>query len=181
MKNMNSKKGFTLIELLIVIAIIAVLAVAFLPTLLGAPAKGRDTSRIASLEKIQKVLINTNLANKAFPATSGVVASALTYGTTTWGADSDIAGGFGGVFPVDPKSAWAYYYDAAPTVNTIKYNFGLYAMMETDKSANSTCQATFSANKIASIAIKTLGTKGTTFATDTTSATTDACYTILAQ
>lgn len=46
------RKGFTLIELLIVIAIIAVLAVAFLPSVLGAPSKARDTKRMEDVKKI---------------------------------------------------------------------------------------------------------------------------------
>ncbi|MDX9971313.1 MAG: type II secretion system protein, partial [Candidatus Gracilibacteria bacterium] len=57
----KNRKGFTLIELLIVITIIGILAVAFLPTLLGAPAKGRDTQRIADLQKLQKVMVNADL------------------------------------------------------------------------------------------------------------------------
>ena len=43
---MQNRSAFTLIELLIVITIIGILAVAFLPQLLGAPSKSRDTVRI---------------------------------------------------------------------------------------------------------------------------------------
>ena len=62
MKNPMNKKGFTLIELLIVISIIGILAVAFLPSMLNAPAKARDTERIAHLTKIANFLTleNTN-------------------------------------------------------------------------------------------------------------------------
>ena len=42
-------KGFTMVELMIVIAIIGVLAVALIPTLTGAQAKARDTSRISGV------------------------------------------------------------------------------------------------------------------------------------
>lgn len=51
-----SKKAFTLIELLIVIAIIAILTVAFLPGALKAPAKARDAQRIKAVNDIAAVL-----------------------------------------------------------------------------------------------------------------------------
>ena len=49
-------KAFTLIELLIVIAIIAILTVAFLPGALKAPAKARDAGRVKSINDIAAVL-----------------------------------------------------------------------------------------------------------------------------
>lgn len=49
-------KAFTLIELLIVIAIIAILTVAFLPGALKAPAKARDAGRIKAINDIATVL-----------------------------------------------------------------------------------------------------------------------------
>ncbi|MBI5754091.1 type II secretion system protein [Candidatus Peregrinibacteria bacterium] len=136
MKNLNSKKGFTLIELLIVIAIIAVLAVALLPTLLGAPAKGRDTARIASLQKIQKVLVNANLAGKPYPAISGKIADALTYagygGTNTW---AELKPDFGGTLPVDPTSSFSYYFVKAFST----YSFGVWAQVEILTNGNANC------------------------------------------
>lgn len=46
-------KAFTLIELMIVIAIIAILSVAFLPSALKAPAKARDAGRMKNVRDIQ--------------------------------------------------------------------------------------------------------------------------------
>lgn len=50
------KKAFTLIELLIVIAIIAILTVAFLPGALKAPAKARDAGRVKAINDIAATL-----------------------------------------------------------------------------------------------------------------------------
>lgn len=140
----NSKKGFTLIELLIVIAIIAVLAVAFLPTILGAPAKGRDTARIASLQKIQKVIVNADLEGRtlSIPANGACLPAAIFSAT-------DIAA-FGGTFPMDPLSRTGTYVNgsqgcaisggkflakSSPGV----YKFGLYSWMENCSAANTLC------------------------------------------
>lgn len=150
---MNSKKGFTLIELLIVIAIIAVLAVAFLPTLLGAPAKGRNTARIAALQKIQKVLVSTNLDNgKAYPDTGGLilangaaVGTALANGSITAASNwnTDYAAAFGGSLPVDPASGKGYYYVVKANTPGGAYSFGVFALLEDgDNSPNATCDAT---------------------------------------
>jgi prepilin-type N-terminal cleavage/methylation domain-containing protein len=52
MRNRFSKLGFTLIELLIVITIIGILAVVFLPSIMGAPEKARDAARQADVSNI---------------------------------------------------------------------------------------------------------------------------------
>lgn len=138
MKSPISKKGFTLIELLIVIAIIAVLAIAFVPTLLSAPAKGRDSARIADLQKIQKVLINGNLEGTAYPATGCV-------NETTF---ASFLTALGGTVPKDPQKTnvvsdctgtYKYILKPAATGGTSSYSFGLYAHVELEKTANAKC------------------------------------------
>ncbi|MFA6278431.1 MAG: type II secretion system protein [Pedobacter sp.] len=150
MKMFNSKKGFTLIELLIVIAIIAVLAVAFLPTILGAPAKGRDTARIASLQKIQKVLIAGDLVGTPYPSfPAGTCIDSTTF--------SNYLTSLGGAIPNDPSNRSGttdfaastltpkgcagtapgkFFYKSAPSTS---YKFGLYAVMENCSAANAQC------------------------------------------
>jgi prepilin-type N-terminal cleavage/methylation domain-containing protein len=46
MTKLNNRKGFTLVELVLVIAIIGIIAVIALPSILGAPSRARDTSRM---------------------------------------------------------------------------------------------------------------------------------------
>jgi hypothetical protein len=52
LKKTGNFDGFTIVDNYIIITIIGILAVAFLPTILGAPAKGRDDHRISDVEKM---------------------------------------------------------------------------------------------------------------------------------
>ena len=62
-------KGFTMVELMIVIAIIGVLAVALIPTFIGAQSKARDTGRAAALANASTSLASFNNDNGYFPGT----------------------------------------------------------------------------------------------------------------
>ena len=140
------KKGFTLIELLIVIAIIGILAVAFVPTIMGAPSKGRDTTRIADIQKIQKVVIAADLEGSTdIPSASNCITDDDT------GANfNPFKADFGGVVPVDPQGASVtygattkkacangeYYFVVSPGT----YSYAVMAVTENIESANTTCE-----------------------------------------
>lgn len=79
------KKGFTLLELLIVIAIIAILSVALLPTITGAPAKARDAARVSAVESIVTVIEKIVLDGGSYP-TSVAAGECLTNTANTAGA-----------------------------------------------------------------------------------------------
>lgn len=144
----KNRKGFTLIELLIVITIIGILAVAFLPTLLGAPAKGRDTQRIADLQKLQKVMVNADLEGKAYPDDSGCVISSEPADSTTI-KFSEYVTALGGALPVPPREednkeincegSYGYIYEPAG------YKFALITELEGSENANTACPATYDA------------------------------------
>lgn len=146
----QKRKGFTLIELLIVITIIGILAVAFLPTLLGAPAKGRDTQRIADLQKLQKVMVNADLEGEAFPVASACLNAAAYATGTTPGAFNKYLSALGGAYPEDPSpvdyngtvgsiaaNCGTYVYLASTEVTG--YQFGLYTKVENKANGNAKC------------------------------------------
>lgn len=111
---MKSKKGFTLIELLIVIAIIAVLAVAFLPQVLGAPSKGRDAQRLAQMQKLQQFLTAESVSGATLPSASACFSVAAADGNIVKLINDNIAD-FGGVFPKDPQDGSNTATGATPT------------------------------------------------------------------
>ena len=126
-----NKKAFTLIEILIVIAIIGILSTAFLPSILGAPSKGRDAARIETINKVGDFLILKNAEGVALP-------DVLNYdyfkadGTSYKGDFADFLtpyiADFGGVFPGDPMPDWcAIAGEGACTGNSLKeYRAGAF-------------------------------------------------------
>ncbi|MFA7686156.1 MAG: prepilin-type N-terminal cleavage/methylation domain-containing protein [Candidatus Gracilibacteria bacterium] len=133
MRVITNKKGFTLIELLIVITIIGILAVAFLPSLLGSPAKARDVQRMEDVKKIAGYVVSsgTNFPTAYINSTSAVLN----------GLNANIKANlnsFGGKFPQDPvptnyavvnqvlsKGSYIYY-----KYTTGDYSFGVFAKVE---------------------------------------------------
>ncbi|MFA6917709.1 MAG: type II secretion system protein [Candidatus Gracilibacteria bacterium] len=96
------KKGFTLIELLIVVAILGILAVAFLPSIMGAPGKARDTARLAEVSNIVDKIVAKDLAGTP-PTSSGCIAGARTgIGTVPAAPTLLLATDFEKGFPQDP-------------------------------------------------------------------------------
>lgn len=138
-----TKKGFTLIELLIVITIIGILAVAFLPSLLGAPSKARDTQRVTQLQKIATVLVSSSLTD-TLRTSSGCIAGS---GDGKYVLD---AADFGGQVPTDPNGAdvsgdsvgcdgeYLYVYHPAGDDDTT-YSYGLYTHLENWENGNLVC------------------------------------------
>ena len=143
MKNRKSILGFTLIELLIVITIIGILAVVFLPTILGAPEKARDATRQAALSNAVQAIEAGRLEGEDVDS---LVDKCLS------GIDAKWHPFFGGsVVPTDPLDEHAavatvaqgcgdkgeYFLDAPTAAETWKYR--IYARMEMDDNMTAPC------------------------------------------
>ena len=98
-KSVSTSKGFTLIELLIVITIIGILAVALLPSVLGAPARARDAARKADLNNIIAAIETFNSDNQHYPGKGGCVDAVGD------GSNTNVLNGYfqGGTPPKDPQ------------------------------------------------------------------------------
>lgn len=126
----TNKRGFTLMELLIVIAILGILGVAFVPTILKAPAKARDAVRVKKVQDMH-VAIEAYFAERGQlppPDADGVCFSdrvAANLGVTEEPKDPNQLGSCG----AGEKAKWFVY-----KVVGNKYVIG--AKMENPTSAN---------------------------------------------
>lgn len=153
MKKTNSSKGFTLIELLIVITIIGILAVALLPSILGAPARARDTARKADLNNIATALELYASDNQQYPGSGMMTPANFNTVAGTPPAIADLGKYIsGGSVPKDPSARQGFTGAVAAanaTPNTYEYcnlqtlkvsgvNYMLVASMEITGDGNTT-------------------------------------------
>jgi type II secretion system protein G len=107
-KKLQKKKGFTLVELLVVVAILAILLVALIPSVLGYSDKARDTRAAKDIRNFNTVVEAFAAANGNYPEASldinnpDSIASVMQSKGINWTGSDD------GV-----KDPWGnpYYYD----------------------------------------------------------------------
>ena len=145
-----------MIELLIVIAIIGILAVAFIPTMLDAPAKARDAQRISNLKRIGEFIYTEYIATgKELPKNINKAGAPYNNKQTSWCVVPDSLIGdsimnnlefFSGVFPVDPSGdehclnagfCCGHYTYIYPWLDS-QYAAALIANVENDENGNVT-------------------------------------------
>jgi len=132
MKNRFGKLGFTLIELLIVITIIGILAVVFLPNIMGAPAKSRDAARQADLGNIVQAIESMRF--------DGVTVKALGDIDPSECVDTALSGYIsyfpGKIIPTDPLKSntgiGTCNTDGKYTIEIYKKGYGVFAKLEDD-------------------------------------------------
>jgi len=116
---MRNKKGFTLIELLIVIAIIGVLSAALLPSVLNAPARGRDAARLGNISSIVAALEAYNSDNGHYPTSTGAcIGTGDVFGKGKLGTYFA-----GGNAPTDPSGERKITTDPGKCISTGEYYY----------------------------------------------------------
>lgn len=123
------KKAFTLIELLIVIAIIAILTVAFLPGALKAPARARDAGKIKKVQDIVAAVEAYNAQKSTYPSSETTGCLIQTQATAM---NIDLPSDSVKLGECTDKSNYYYFVPAAPNNNF--YVVGV--AMETSNAAN---------------------------------------------